>query len=291
MIRVIPLPAKKKRSYRNNLLLFAATVGTVSVAGYTLSTGPLLFLEPNLNVPLTISLYILSIFLIFGLHEFGHKIAAWRHGIQASYPYFIPGLPPGGTFGALILQDSPPVNRDALFDLGVSGPLVGLLVCIPVIVLGLTFSFDASPALTNATLVKFQGLGNLPVPILFDLLQSIFRNIPAADTLFIHPVAFAGWLGLLVTFLNTIPIAQLDGGHVFRAALHEKWHRYASFIGLGALVLAGYLVFAILVALLFLRTKHPGPLDDVSKLSRSRWLVLALFPVIWLLTFTLMFAF
>ncbi len=273
-------------------MLFLATIVTVSYAGYLSATdGVLLFLDPGLNISATIALYIASIFLIFGLHEFGHKVAAWRHGIRASYPYFIPGLPPGGTFGAVILQDSPPVNRDALFDLGVSGPVVGLMVSIPVIILGLIYSIDASPALTNATLARFPDIQNIPSPILFNILQSIFRNIPASDTLFIHPVAFAGWLGLLVTFLNTIPIAQLDGGHVFRAALSEKWHRYASYIGLAGLVLSGFFIFAILVLLLFMRAKHPGPLDDVSKLSRSRILVMMLFPVIWVLTFTLMSSF
>ncbi len=290
MIRITPLPAKKNRSYRTNLLLFIATVATVSVAGYISSTDRVLrFVDPGLNVTLTVAFYILSIFLIFGLHEFGHKVAAWRHGIKASYPYFIPGLPPGGTFGALILQDSPPINKDALFDLGISGPLVGLLVTIPVIILGLSYSVDVSPALYNATLVRFpNSVGNFQVPILFNILQSIFRNIPAADTLFIHPVAFAGWLGLLVTFLNTLPVAQLDGGHVFRAVLSEKWHRYASYVGLGVLVLSGFFFFAILIFLLFMRAKHPGPLDDVSRLSRSRMLLLAVFPVIWVLAFPMM---
>lgn len=291
MIRIIPLPAKKKRGYLTNLLLFIVTVGTVITAGYLSSTGQIiLFLDPSLNVPLAIVLYTVAILFIFGLHELGHKVAAWRHGIKASYPYFIPGLPPYGTFGALILQDSPPINRDALFDLGVSGPLVGLLVTIPVIILGLSLSTPVSPTLYNATLAKFgqDALQNFPVPLLFDLLQTLTLHIPANNTLFIHPLAFAGWLGLLVTFLNTLPVAQLDGGHVFRAALNEKWHRYASYVGLGVLVLSGFLFFAILVGLLFMRSKHPGPLDDVSSLSRSRMLVLALFPVIWVLAFPMM---
>ncbi len=292
IIRITPLPAKKNRSYRTNLLLFIATAVTVFTAGYIFSTDPIiLFLDPALNVPLAITLYALAILLIFGLHESGHKIAAWRHGIKASYPYFIPGLPQaGGTFGALILQDSPPMNRDALFDLGISGPLVGLLVTIPVIILGLTYSVQVPPALYNATLARFgqSALGTLQVPILFDILESLFVNIPSTWTLFIHPVAFAGWLGLLVTFLNTLPVAQLDGGHVFRAVLNEKWHRYASYAGLLVLILSGFIFFALLVALLFMRAKHPGPLDDVSRLSRSRMLVLALLPVIWVLAFPMM---
>jgi membrane-associated protease RseP (regulator of RpoE activity) len=289
LIRIIPVPAKKGHRYRTNLILFLATVATVITAGYFFATDPALrYLAPNINVPLTITLYALSILAIFGLHEFGHKVAAWRHGIPSSLPYFIPGYPPsGGTFGALILQDSPPVNRDALFDLGISGPLVGLAVTIPVIILGLTYSFPVSPA-QNATLTTKFGVGNFGVPILFNLLQSIFVNIPSNYTLYIHPVAFAGWLGLLVTFLNTLPIAQLDGGHVFRAVLSEKWHRYASYAGLVVLVLSGFLFFAILVFLLFMRAKHPGALDDVSKLSLTRKIVLIIFPVIWVLAYPMM---
>lgn len=288
LIRIIPLPAKKGHRYQTNLILFLATVTTVIIAGYLFATDPALrYLSPNINVPFTIALYALSILAIFGLHEFGHKIAAWRHGIPSSLPYFIPGYPPsGGTFGALILQDSPPVNRDALFDLGISGPLVGLLVTIPVIILGLMYSLPVSPV-QNATLTKM-GVGNFGVPILFNILQSAFVNIPSNYTLYIHPVAFAGWLGLLVTFLNTLPIAQLDGGHVFRAVLNEKWHRYASYAGLLVLVLSGFIAFAVLILILFMRAKHPGALDDVSKLSLSRKIVLIIFPIIWVLAYPMM---
>ncbi len=290
MIRIIPLPTKKGHRYRTNLILFLATVVTVIVAGYLFATDPALaYLAPNLNVPFTIALYTLSILLIFGLHEFGHKIAAWRHGIPSSLPYFIPGYPPsGGTFGALILQDSPPVNRDALFDLGISGPLVGLLVTIPILILGLIYSPQYN-SIQNATLVRQFGVGPFQVPILFNYLQSIFVTLkPGNVGEYIHPVAFAAWLGLLVTFLNTLPIAQLDGGHVFRAVLSEKWHRYASYAGLGVLVLSGFFFFAILILILFMRTKHPGALDDVSKLSRSRMIVLVVFPVIWILAYPMM---
>ncbi len=287
ILRIIPFPTGKRHRYRTNLIFLAVTVATVSVAGYYNALDPgLRYLVPNLSIPLTASEYLLAIFLIFGLHEIGHKLTAWRHGIKASYPYFIPGLPPYGTFGALILQDSPPVNRDALFDLGLSGPLVGLLVTIPIIILGLIYSPHVSPA-QNATLVKQYGAVDFPVPILFSLLQSMSIKVEANFSLYLHPVAFAGWLGLLVTYLNTLPVAQLDGGHVFRAALSEKGHRYASYAGLLAIVLSGpeFIFFAILVGILFMRSKHPGPLDDVSRLSRPRVVLLALLPVVWVIAY------
>lgn len=286
MLRTMPAQTPRKHRHYTNIALFAVTLATVATAGFIFSDDPvLLTLSPATNVTLAAVLYTVSIILIFGLHELGHKIAAWRHGIKASYPYFIPGFPQtGGTFGALILQDSPPVNRDALFDLGISGPVIGFLVTIPVLILGIAFSAQVSPGQLVA-LQKQYNMTDFPVPVLFQLIQSLTVNMPQGYSLYVHPVAFAGWLGLLVTFLNTIPVAQLDGGHVFRALLNERWHQIASYLGLAILVLTGFWPFAILVALLFMRGKHPGPLDDVSALSKSRWALFALFPLIWILSF------
>ena len=155
-------------------------------------------------------------------HELGHYLMGRRRGVDASLPYFIP-MPPYltfGTLGAVIGMRKPISERDALFDVGAAGPIAGLVVAIPLLVIGLHLSHVA-PIKPGESIE-----GN---SILYALLKyAVFgRWLPAdgADVE-LHPMALAGWVGLLITMINLIPIGQLDGGHVARAALgqsHEKW--------------------------------------------------------------------
>jgi membrane-associated protease RseP (regulator of RpoE activity) len=155
-------------------------------------------------------------------HEAGHYILSRRHGVPVSLPYFIP-LPPQislGTMGAVIRMDEPISDRNALFDVGAAGPIAGLVVAIPLLLVGLYLS-EIGP-LQSSSLIE----GN---SILYALLKyAMFGQWLPGDGIDVqlHPMAFAGWVGLLITMINLMPIGQLDGGHVARAAIgaaHERW--------------------------------------------------------------------
>jgi membrane-associated protease RseP (regulator of RpoE activity) len=155
-------------------------------------------------------------------HELGHYVIGRRRGVEVSLPYFIP-VPPHftlGTLGAVIRMRKPISDRNALFDVGAAGPIAGLVVAIPLLVIGLHLS-EIGP-LKPDDMIE----GN---SILYAALKyAVFgRWLPSGGVdVQLHPMAFAGWVGLLITMINLMPIGQLDGGHVARAALgqsHEKW--------------------------------------------------------------------
>ncbi|HEY1557315.1 MAG TPA: site-2 protease family protein [Kofleriaceae bacterium] len=181
--------------------LFVACCGTTTLVGGTIFAATLMG--------------------ILLCHELGHYIVARRRGIDVSLPYFIPLPPPTlGTLGAVIRMAKPIDDRAALFDVGAAGPIAGLVVAIPLLVIGLVLSHVGPPAPDT-----FQE-GN---SILYALLKyAVFgRWLPGGGVdVQLHPMAFAAWVGLLVTSINLMPIGQLDGGHVARAALgdtHERW--------------------------------------------------------------------
>jgi membrane-associated protease RseP (regulator of RpoE activity) len=155
-------------------------------------------------------------------HELGHYVVGRRRGVEVSLPYFIP-VPPQitlGTLGAVIRMRKPISDRNALFDVGAAGPVAGLVIAIPLLVIGLSLS-QLGPTKPDDMIE-----GN---SILYALLKyAVFgRWLPSGGIdVQLHPMAFAGWVGLLITMINLMPIGQLDGGHVARAALgqsHEKW--------------------------------------------------------------------
>jgi membrane-associated protease RseP (regulator of RpoE activity) len=158
---------------------------------------------------------------ILACHEAGHYIASRHHGVEVSLPYFIP-LPPQislGTLGAVIKMDKPIEDRNKLFDVGASGPIAGLVIAIPLLVIGLHLSELGPPTPDGVQ------EGN---SILYALLKlAVYGRWLPGDGIDVqlHPMAFAGWVGLLITMINLMPIGQLDGGHVARAVLgarHEK---------------------------------------------------------------------
>jgi membrane-associated protease RseP (regulator of RpoE activity) len=177
-------------------------------------------------------------------HELGHYVVGRRRGVDASLPYFIP-MPPfltSGTLGAVIRMRNPISERNALFDVGAAGPIAGLLVAIPLLVIGLTLSHVGPIPKDN--MIE----GN---SILYALLKyAVFGRWLPADGIDVdlHPMASAGWLGLLITMINLMPIGQLDGGHIARAALgdaHEKWserlHKALPIVG----VIVGGVMFVL----------------------------------------------
>jgi membrane-associated protease RseP (regulator of RpoE activity) len=184
--------------------------------------------------------YSVPLMLILLSHEFGHYLVARYHGVDASLPYFIPLPPPFmlGTMGAVIGMRDVTSDRKKLIDIGAAGPLAGLVVAIPVIWYGLRHS-QVGPLSSN-------GLqeGN---SILYALLKHAVKGIWLPDgkqDIFLHPTAWAGWAGLLVTMLNLIPIGQLDGGHVAAAYFGNRYNRFAS-------RLHGLLPFGALAAFLW----------------------------------------
>ncbi|RMH41059.1 MAG: site-2 protease family protein [Deltaproteobacteria bacterium] len=174
-------------------------------------------------------------------HEMGHYVVARRHGVAASLPYFIP-MPPGitlGTMGAIIRMDRPIADRNKLIDVGAAGPLAGLAVAFPLLWVGLSLS-TVGPGGGEGTVIEGNSLAYLAVKY-----AVTGRVLPAPDgtDVMLHPVAFAAWVGLLITMINLIPIGQLDGGHIACAYLgsrHERLSRrlHWALLAVGACVVA-----------------------------------------------------
>lgn len=204
----------------------------------------------------------------------GHKILADKHEVEATYPYFIPGIPPIGTFGALIQQKALPPNKDALFDIGFTGPITGFMIATLVTIIGMKLSIYV-PFDPDAMLI--------PAPLLFQLIEMLFPPSGVGDVIQLHPVAFAGWVGMVVTMLNLVPSGMFDGGHVARSVIGGKAHKILSYLGIALLVIIGWWPMAVL-ALFFSATKYPGPLDDVSKLTNSRKVGAIVLVVVFLLS-------
>ena len=295
-IKVFQKPQVKQSRRTINLGLFLATVVSVTVAGYFLWTGGLgpqtlqaqynEIILPGASPYLEAGVFAAGLLAIIGLHEFGHKAATVVHGLDASFPYFIPGPPPIGTFGALISLKGPPTNRDQLFDLGLSGPVVGFIVTMVVGTISMLFG----PALTPAKLSQlttwdstcstylqvtscFSNVSFPAQPLILVLLSNLTGYINP-NVIYDQQLFFAAQIGALLTFLNIVPAWQLDGGHISRAVFGPGGHRIATVIGLGLLLISGFWAFAILVLVMmsFTRRGFAGvePLDDVSPVSNSR---------------------
>jgi len=295
-IKVFQKPQVKQSRRTINLGLFLATVVSVTVAGYFLWTGGLgpqtlqaqynEIILPGASPYIEAGVFAAGLLAIIGLHEFGHKAATVVHGLDASFPYFIPGPPPIGTFGALISLKGPPTNRDQLFDLGLSGPVVGFIVTMVVGTISMLFG----PALTPAKLSQlttwdstcstylqvtscFSNVSFPAQPLILVLLSNLTGFINP-NVIYDQQLFFAAQIGALLTFLNIVPAWQLDGGHISRAVFGPGGHRIATVIGLGLLLISGFWAFAILVLVMmsFTRRGFAGvePLDDVSPVSNSR---------------------
>ena len=314
-VKVFQKPQVKPSLKTINLGLFLATVTTVFVAGYYLWTAGLFgtqvlqqqliaIIDPTANPYLKAGLFTGGLLSIIGLHEFGHKAAARHHKMDATLPYFVPGPPPIGTFGALISLKSPPANRDQLFDLGLSGPVIGFIVTIAVAALSVFIGFlPTSGQVTqldtwNTTCAAQLGVSSCFSNIDFGLIarQPLILIIISQVTSMIRPgvlldsqLFFAAQIGALLTFLNIVPAWQLDGGHISRAVFGPGGHKVASVIGLALLFLAGYYPFGLLVLafMFFSRRGFAGvePLDDISPVSNSRKLLYILALVMLVLTF------
>jgi len=224
------------------------------------------------------TLYTISLIGILGIHELGHMIASKRHKLKISWPYFIPGIPILGfipTFGALIMSRGLIVNRNILFDIGISGPIAGLIVAIIVSTYGAYIS-PMVPSSQAHELLQKSGLMELHSSILMD--TTIFlvgKHVPNQEIV-MSPVLLAAWFGFLITFLNLLPAWQLDGGHIARATFGAKWHKLLTYASIGVLASTGYFIMALFVLMFSMRSQDVKPLDDISPLSQKRKKMFAL---------------
>jgi membrane-associated protease RseP (regulator of RpoE activity) len=234
------------------------------------------------------SLSLLSILLA---HELGHYFMGRRHRVPVSLPYFIPFPLPEllgnilGTLGAVITMKAPLTNRRAMLDIGAAGPLIGFVVAVPVLLLGLSLSQLQPITTDSAYLLEGNSLAYL-------LLKFVVfgRWLPGGGwDVFIHPVAFAGWAGLLVTSLNLIPAGQLDGGHVLYSLLGDQarlltWPIILVLLAMGLFLWPGWFLWAGIVFLF--GQGHPGSLDRVTRLDGRRKVVAVAVLALLVLTFT-----
>ncbi len=277
LLQALPVAEGAERSRATvNVVLFVLTCATTLVAGASFTGSPTFdaFRTSLVGTFLVAGVpFAATLLTILGVHEFGHYFTARHYRASVSLPYFIPAPPPlflFGTLGAIIRMRSPARDRNALFDIAAAGPLAGLVVAIPAMILGLQWStvMPAHPGL-----------------LLFgdSLLRRVFvywkfGSIPDGMVVFTHPIADAAWAGFFVTALNLFPVGQLDGGRI-AYALFGRHHRIVGVVTVAATVLLGlvtmspnWFVWAALVVLL-IGFRHGPPLDDVTPLTPRRRLV------------------
>lgn len=303
-----------------NLILFVLTGISVVFAGTFFEyRGPLTTdldqLLPHLLPTLLRGLaFAGSLLAILLAHEFGHYLAARYHRSEVTLPYFIPfPFSPFGTMGAFIQLKEPPKNKRILLDIGIAGPLAGLVVAVPLLFLGLSLSqIDRLPVfLAQGQAISLEGnsilyllmkyivFGEwLPAPVnigglnpLIYWVRYFFTGQPtpfgAADVL-LHPVAWAGWAGLLITALNLIPAGQLDGGHVLYSLFGRRARIVLPFVLVALIILgtvwSGWWLWAFLIFLL--GRSHAEPLDQITPLDPRRRALAIFGLIVFVLVFT-----
>jgi membrane-associated protease RseP (regulator of RpoE activity) len=293
--------SRPRRPYWLHILLLLVTLFTTLVVGARLQYNflhnlpafsddsvalPLLHLKWLVQRPAQLLLGIPFSMTLMGIllaHEFGHFVVAKRNGVYATLPYFIPAPTLIGTFGAVIRIKSPIRSRQALFDIGIAGPIAGFLVAIPVLFWGLALSKLMPPEAAHSAL-------NLGYPLVFSLvhraLAPLSAHAVALRNLYLHPVGIAAWVGMLATALNLLPGGQLDGGHIIYAVAPRahKWVTRASILVLIPLGFfwAGWLVWAVILG--FTGLRHPN-VPQWPPLDRNRRALVLLAVLMLVLTF------
>lgn len=280
-------PAVSTRAWLGHGLLFLATFFTTTSFGSALvesfsggraldadvllrSYSHLVQFDRGLWQGLYFSVPLLSILLA---HEFGHYLECRRRRVNASLPFFLPSPLMFGTFGAFIRIRSPIYSREALFDIGIRGPLAGFAVLLPFLIAGVVLS-KTSPAQPGSSVV----FGS---PLILLFLEHVrFPGIAAGGQVLLHPFTMAAWVGLFATALNLLPIGQLDGGHILYALGSGYWHRRVGLLVVLALIAAGFLYWPwwLWAVVMFFFGRRHILIYDARPLSRERiWLaVLAL---------------
>lgn len=275
------LHTPRRRGPWFHLGLFAATFYSTALAS-ALQQGVNVFADPfAIGTGLPFAIAVMAILLC---HECGHYVMARFHGVDATLPYFIPAPPIvlTGTFGAFIRMRTLPPDRRALFDIGAAGPWAGFVIAIPAVIIGLFLS-EVRPLLGD------EGGLILGDSLLFSFLTRLVLGVSSEEvTILLHPVALAGWFGLLVTSLNLLPVGQLDGGHVAYAVFgrHHRWISRGILVWLVVMGFGQGLQWFIWAGLLMmLGVDHPPPLDASTPLDRRRVILAAMTLVVLMLTF------
>ena len=258
--------------------------------------------------------FALSLMTILTGHELGHYFAGRYYKVPVSLPYFLPmPVPPLGTMGAVIVMKGRSINRRQMLTVGAAGPLAGFVLAVPILILGLSLSTVEPMSLPESGGVVFLE-GNSLLYLLLklavfgkilpgsgldptfpgaakEIITALFGTAPLVGgyDVIIHPVALAGWAGLLVTAFNLLPVGQLDGGHVMYSLMGQRaklftWPIVVLLVLMGFLLWTGWLLWA---ALIFLFGRHhPDPLDDVTRLGSAQKALAVLVLIIFVLVFT-----
>jgi membrane-associated protease RseP (regulator of RpoE activity) len=269
--------------------LLLLTLLTTTVIGAGLSGITAQQLENNPSLLLQGLPYSLGLIAILGLHEFSHYFTAVKYKIKTTLPYFIPIPFFLGTFGAFIQMRSPVPTRKALFDVAVAGPLGGIIIAIPLLFWGLSLS-EIVPLTNQSSLLNFQAL-NPQFSFLLSIVAKLAlgSDLIAGKAIHLHPLAVAGYVGIIVTALNLMPVGQLDGGHIVHAMYGQKTAIIIGqltrlFLFILALVQPDFLLWAII--LLLMPVSDQPALNDVTELDNKRDL-LGLFSLALLLSILL----
>lgn len=290
-------------------VLFAGVINSASSEGLAGASGLFGYVLENWTSGIPFAASLLAILLA---HEFGHYLVGRAHRTAVSLPYFLPfPISPFGTMGAFISLKEPPKNKRIILDIGIAGPLAGLIVAIPILLYGLSLSKLGTIELLPGQAFQLEGnsllylLSKLAVfgqllpspesygglsPALY-WLRYFFTGQPlplGGVDVMINPMAFAGWAGLLVTALNLIPAGQLDGGHALYGLLGNRARRAVPFILIALMLLglvwSGWWLWALIIFLL--GRAHAEPLDQITQLDSKRRLLAALMLVVFFLVFT-----
>lgn len=274
----------KGSGFRLNLILFILTIFTTLFAGATFYVGPEDLIREPANILLGVP-FSISILSILVAHEMGHYVTSRRYRVDVSLPYFIPAPTLFGTLGAVIKMRSPIPKKNMLLDIGAAGPFAGIIVAIPVVILGLSKStfVDAAGGGLNEMYLTFGD------SILFKVMSwLVMGRTPEGQDILLHPIGFAGWVGFLVTALNLMPIGQLDGGHI-AFAIFGRRQRYVArafllvLIFMGIVFYPGWLIWAILLVIIGI--DHPPVMDGDIPVDGKRIAMGALAFLIFILTF------
>jgi membrane-associated protease RseP (regulator of RpoE activity) len=283
---ILDEPPPAGRDWAISILLLFATILTTSFAGLCYLTSldagralSLFLMRPRLLLlGLPFSIPLIAILLA---HELGHYLACRYYGMSCTPPFFIPvPLPISGTLGAFIKIKSRFINRKALFDIGIAGPLAGFMFVLPALWIGISFS-----RLVPKGLLGHAGL-SFGEPIIFRVFGKLILGYsPASQDMIAHPIAMAAWVGLLATSLNLLPIWQLDGGHIAYAMIGRPRHMLLSKAALIAMIfmslaewqwpLPPYLLFLVLLLVFGIRSRfyHPSVVIEEDALGPGRFIL------------------
>jgi len=298
--------AHKRRQFRTSVILFVLTLGSTFLVGSNyipfrwiaslvssdardyeekaILTRALLTNKPPQSLEseqwdnvLSGLMYAIPLMTILFCHEMGHYLLSVRHRVPASFPYFIPlPLPPLGTMGAVILQGRGVATRRQMFDIAVAGPIAGLVVTIPVLILGIYTANYVS--LTHSDGLEFGE------PLLSQwLIHWIHGPGLPGQTLVMNGLRLAGWVGIFITAMNLLPVGQLDGGHILYTLIGRKAHAVAYLViagGVAMMFIQQTYTFSLLFILLMLTgLRHPPTANDSEPLGKGRmilgWLTLS----------------